>query len=882
MTRALTLALLALTLLVSSASPASAHGRGSDTTNFSSQITSRPDIDGLEWRVLNGDEYLQLRNTSAQEVSIPGYTGEPYLRIGPDGVFRNRNSQATYLNEDRFAQTSIPPDIDPDGQPQWEQVSTGSTYAWHDHRIHWMAQTDPPAVAADPSTQQLVNSWTVPLVLDGETFEVTGDLVWVPGGSPLVWLVPPLVLLAIPIALAIRRTRPDREQMRWPELARIAGWITLAIALVNVVHLIDDLWATPVPLSTSAASAVQTAFFIGIAAFGAVRAIAAKDGAFTALGVGVAAIFIGQGLLYFSVLGASQTASVFPGWLTRAIIGTSVAQIVPLGAAVVIGTRQTLPELDDVGDDLAGRGRDMTRRHPVAPALLAVLLCQLLLAAPAGSGEEGIWFPVEVPVDAYADTWGAPRGEGRTHEGTDIMAPQLRRVFAAAAGEIIKAEGEDCAAEEACGSYYLAVAGDDGRGYFYVHLNNDTPGRPDGCDEVGGVDNAFSERLVQELRDRGTLAGVRVERGEHIGYVGSSGNATCGVDQLHFEIWTDHDWGTTGKHNPHPELVAAEQAGRTTPGGSAPPVSEVLRDAGADRIETAVALSREAHGSSEHVLIAPAEGYIGALLAAPLAALDHAPVLLVPRDGPVPTAVVEELERLDAERLTIVGDITDPVAAALADHADDEAVMIRADDPAILSVLVAEALIAAGGSSERAILAPLSADPGRGWPDALMASTLAAYTGQPILLTPTGALPDVVASHLAGVDAVDIIGGTAVISEQVEAQVRDTGATPRRLAGPDRLHTALAVADAILQDVQEASPSLLHVATATNYPDALAAGPAMSALGSVLVLLDDPNHSTVVLDWIRDRADRIDDIHAVGGPAALPDDTVRAAKQQAA
>ena len=177
--------------------------------------------------------------------------------------------------------------------------------------------------------------------------------------------------------------------------------------------------------------------------------------------------------------------------------------------------------------------------------------------------EEGIFFPVRLPLDAMDNTWGAPRSGGRSHAGTDILAPQMAPAYATVDGEIMRAKGEDCAEGQVCRDYYLAIAGDDGRGYLYIHLNDDTPDRPNGCDGLGGVEHAFAPRLVEELEERGTLEGVRVEAGEHIGYTGSSGNADCGVDHIHFEIWEAHDWGASGRVNPYDELVAAIDAGDT-------------------------------------------------------------------------------------------------------------------------------------------------------------------------------------------------------------------------------------------------------------------------------------------------------------------------------
>ncbi|WP_370327242.1 hypothetical protein [Euzebya sp.] len=99
-------ALLVAVLVVLGAGPALAHGRGSDASNYLSTITDDPDAPGVEWRVVNSDEYMEVTATGDAEVQIPGYVDEPYLRVGPDGVFRNRNSQATYINEDRFGDVS--------------------------------------------------------------------------------------------------------------------------------------------------------------------------------------------------------------------------------------------------------------------------------------------------------------------------------------------------------------------------------------------------------------------------------------------------------------------------------------------------------------------------------------------------------------------------------------------------------------------------------------------------------------------------------------------------------------------------------------------------------------------------------------------------------
>lgn len=339
-------ALLALTLglLGLLAAPALAHGRGSDATNYASVIRSAPDLPGVTWRVLGNDEYLEIANTSAAEVVVLGYEGEDYLRVGPDGVFENRNSPAAYLNADRFGQSSVPPDADAEAEPDWVQVSGATSHLWHDHRAHWMAFEPPQPVQQDPSVERVVLEWEVPFRYDGAEQMVTGDLSWIPPTSALPWLLGAAVL-TLP-ALAGLFTKPASEE-RWPGLARPAALLLGLLAAANLIHLGDDLFAVALPLTTRAFAAVQTTLFILIAGFGALRGWQAREGAFTAIGVGAAALLVGQGLLYAAVLSTSQTASLWPAAVTRIVVALSLVQALPLGIVAVIGTRRLLPPLED-------------------------------------------------------------------------------------------------------------------------------------------------------------------------------------------------------------------------------------------------------------------------------------------------------------------------------------------------------------------------------------------------------------------------------------------------------------------------------------------------------------------------------------------------------
>ena len=83
-----------------------------------------PKLAGLTVQVLQGDDQLHVRNDSGRELVIEGYEGEPYLRFDADGgVYRNANSPATYLNEERYGGVDVPASASKTAPPRWERVA---------------------------------------------------------------------------------------------------------------------------------------------------------------------------------------------------------------------------------------------------------------------------------------------------------------------------------------------------------------------------------------------------------------------------------------------------------------------------------------------------------------------------------------------------------------------------------------------------------------------------------------------------------------------------------------------------------------------------------------------------------------------------------------
>jgi murein DD-endopeptidase MepM/ murein hydrolase activator NlpD len=127
----------------------------------------------------------------------------------------------------------------------------------------------------------------------------------------------------------------------------------------------------------------------------------------------------------------------------------------------------------------------------------------------------------DVKRGQIANTWGASRGDGRSHEGQDIFAPKGTPIFSATSGYVVKIGDDNL------GGHTVSVVGDGGRKYYYAHLDS------------------YAANLE---------VGDYVTRNTVLGYVGSTGNADGTPPHLHFGVYT-----TTGAVNPLPLLVDRPQ-----------------------------------------------------------------------------------------------------------------------------------------------------------------------------------------------------------------------------------------------------------------------------------------------------------------------------------
>lgn len=147
-------------------------------------------------------------------------------------------------------------------------------------------------------------------------------------------------------------------------------------------------------------------------------------------------------------------------------------------------------------------------------------------------------FPILGPV-RWHDTFLQARRDGY-HVGQDIAGPKMLPLLAAFDGVVylLRATRTHPAAT-------LILVGDNGWQALYSHLNDDTPGTNDNA--------RLPDSMFAPVIDHGT----RVSRGELVGWLGDSGNATG--PHLHFEIRRSD---TGDVYNAAPSLRAAARLGQ--------------------------------------------------------------------------------------------------------------------------------------------------------------------------------------------------------------------------------------------------------------------------------------------------------------------------------
>lgn len=295
-------------------------------TDYQSEVTEiDPEVAGISIEIVGGDSFVVLSVEPGTTVVVIGYTGEPYLRFLPDGtVEENRLSPSKYQNKDRYGAVDLPEVADATAKPEWVAVADDGSYAWHDHRTHWMASIRPPGKGPGDRIAEGV----VPLFVDGAEVDVTVASVWQPPPSAAS-LVLGLTAGVLAAAAALRR----RGSM-------INAVVIAASALTAVTGTVAyfstpaetgppwSLWLLPV-----------TALVVALAA--QLRRSALTPASYRTLQLLAVLELLVWGALHWTWLWAAVLPTRLPFWVDRFV--AAAALVASAGAAAAVLVESMLP-----------------------------------------------------------------------------------------------------------------------------------------------------------------------------------------------------------------------------------------------------------------------------------------------------------------------------------------------------------------------------------------------------------------------------------------------------------------------------------------------------------------------------------------------------------
>ena len=311
--------------------PAEAHTvTGVKPTNYRSDILSvRPALPGVTLRLLDLGRRIQLTNTSRRDVVVIGYFKEPYLRVGPAGVFENTRSPTVDLNKTTPSGVTTTTSTTAGaaanasaGQPPaWHRISASTRARWPDRRTRFEG-APPPEVAAAPGQRHVVvSAWEIDLQAGASTARVVGRITYIPGPNPWPWVGATVAVFALVLAAA------------WS--ARWGMWLSAGLALLLASDAMQSFGTAAATHDSFAAQLVRVllgglvttlAWIVGVIAIPALQRNH-EGGLITAGAVGlVIAMF--SGVTDAGLLGRSQVATAFPAVTAR------VAVVIALGVGL--------------------------------------------------------------------------------------------------------------------------------------------------------------------------------------------------------------------------------------------------------------------------------------------------------------------------------------------------------------------------------------------------------------------------------------------------------------------------------------------------------------------------------------------------------------------
>lgn len=297
---------------------------------------------------------------------------------------------------------------------------------------------------------------------------------------------------------------------------------------------------------------------------------------------------------------------------------------------------------------------------------------------------------------------------------------------------------------------------------------------------------------------------------------------------------------------------------------------------GQSRYATAVEIAKAYFPKgAETVILARGDISADALPAATLARKYKAPLLLTYPDR-LPEGVLAEIKALGATRVMIIGGpgaVEPTVEANLKSGLGNTVSLERIYGQSRYDTAY-EIALRLGNATGQAVL--VNGDNYQtSFPDALSVSAWSGYYGVPILYVDSqmAKLPEATTKALneLKVSQTVLVGGTGVIPTLLENQAPN----PKRFGGMTRYDTNVEV----LRNLQPNSQTV-YVATGESFADALAGAAVAAQNNSWVILIGGPSNELTLAqeNLLKEMKGKIKSIHALGGPAVVPEATMERVK----
>lgn len=226
---------------------------------------------------------------------------------------------------------------------------------------------------------------------------------------------------------------------------------------------------------------------------------------------------------------------------------------------------------------------------------------------------------------------------------------------------------------------------------------------------------------------------------------------------------------------------------------------EIQRQSGINRYKTAVEISKKNFNSAETVILVNGMTEADALSASVLAKEKNAPILLIKKDS-TPEEVKQEIERLGAKNIIVIGGNSSVSKKAIEDL-KQKVDRVAGKDRFETAVKIAKA----AGKTDKLVIAN-----GMTLVDALTASSIAQVENRGIVLVKEKEIPQGAKEVIENAKDILIVGGNSSVNLPLKAD---------RISGKDRFETAVKIAERAFKN-----PKQVALANSTAYADALVFG----------------------------------------------------------